>query len=180
MAENRRFSAELIVALQTSYKNIEVLLNPTALLDNLNVDFSQGLTDGSGLGKADLQWYDRRQLINATDLLVIDGGLTNNWGDALDFDAIKILIIHNRESQLFAPAGPPYAGGHNNLNVAFKDNLAIIGPGGTVIYIEPSTHGIPSIVLSGSQEEGTIQIVAGTDITYDIIIIGSRDESSSG
>ncbi len=180
MAENRRFSAELIVALQTTYKNVEVLLNPTALLDNLNVDFSQGLTNGSGLEKADLQWYDRRQLINSSEVLNLDNILTNNWGDVLDFDAIKILIIHNRESDLIEPPGPGYAGNDKNLLVLFKSERYNIGPGGVRTVIEPSTRGIPAIVASGSEEEGAITISSSANVTYDIIIIGSQDESSSG
>ena len=171
MAINRRLTAQISALLTTQYRNVEVLLNPTNLLDNLNVDFSQELSDGSGLDRIDLQWYDRRTLVDATEILVLDGGLTNNWGDVLDFDAIKCLIIHNRETDV-APL--------KLLEVHFKDEIYYIGPGGTRYVIEPGPGGILSIVSSASQEEGSITITANANVTYDIIILGSQNESSSG
>ena len=180
MAVNRRLSAQLNLSLITQYRNVEVLLNPDNLLDNLNVDFSDELTDGSGLNKADLQFYDRRQLINATEILDLDGTLQNKWGDLLDFDAIKCLIIHNRETDLVEPPGPAYAGNLKNLLVTFKTERYNIGPSGTRVIIEPAQPGIPAIVRSGSQEEGAMTISTSADITYDLIIIGSQNESSSG
>ncbi len=178
MAANRRFSAELIVKLQTAYRNTEVLLNPTSLIDNLDVDFSQGLNDGSGLNKADLQWYDRRTLINALEVLDLDNGtLVNQWGDPLDFDAIKYLIIHNRQTNLL---DPDFGINNTNLLVIFKSERYNIGALGTRVIIEPSTRGIPAIIASGSEEEGQIQISSAANVTYDIIIIGSQNESSSG
>ena len=180
MVANRRFSGQVTAILETTYRNIEDLINPTALLDNLNIDFSQEFSDGSGLDKADLQWYDRRQLINATEIFDIDGTLTNNWGDVLDFDAIKCLIIHNRETDLVEPPGPAYAGNLKNLLVTFKTERYNIGPSGTRVIIEPAQPGIPAIVRSGSQEEGAMTISTSADITYDLIIIGSQNESSSG
>lgn len=170
MAANRRLSAVITAQLQTNYRNIEVLLNPTALLDNLDVSFSQELVDGSGFGKADLQWYDRRQLINATEVLDLDGTLTNNWGDTLDFDAIKCLIIHNREVDV-SPL--------KLLEVQFKNERYYIGPNGTRMVIEPGPGGILSIVSSASQLEGSLVVSSNDNVTYDIIIIGSQDESSS-
>ena len=178
MATNRRLTTQLAIKLQTNYRNVEVLLNPNALLDNLNLNFTQDLVDGSGFERADLQFYDRRQLINATEILDLDGILTNNWGDTLDFDAIKYLIIRNRETDLIEPPGPVYAGNTKNLFVQFKNEKYNIGPGGVRVVIEPSTRGIQSIVTSGSQEEGQMQISSGANVTYDIIIIGSQSESS--
>ena len=169
MTENRRLSAQITALLTTQYRNVEVLLNPDNLLDNLSIDFSQELSDGSGLDKADLQWYDRRQLINATEVLALDGELINKWGDSLDFDAIKCLIIHNREIDV-----DPL----KILEVHFKDEIYYIGPNGTRFTIEPGPGGILSIVSSASEEEGSITISSNADITYDIIIIGSQNESS--
>ena len=170
MAVNRTLSAVLTTRLETNYKNTQVLLNPSRLLDNLIVDISQSLSNGSGLNKADLQWYDRRQLINATEVLALDGTLQNNWGDFLDFDAIKILIIHNREQDI-SPL--------KLLEVQFKNERYYIGPNGKRIIVEPGPGGILSIVSSASQEEGSIVISSNADITYDIVLIGSRNESSS-
>ena len=170
MAINRTLSAILTTRLETNYKNTQVLLNPSRLLDNLTVDISQSLSNGSGLNKADLQWYDRRQLINATEVLALDGTLQNNWGDFLDFDAIKILIIHNREQDI-SPL--------KLLEVQFKNERYYIGPNGKRTIVEPGPGGILSIVSSASQEEGSIVISSNADITYDIVLIGSRNESSS-
>ncbi len=169
MAIDRRFSAELLVKLITQYKNISSLTNPKALIDNLDLDFSQGLTDGSGFERADLQFHDRRQLINATEVLALDGALTNKWGDSLDFDAIKILIVHNRETEI-SPL--------KLLEVHFKDERYYIGPNGTRIIIEPGPGGILPIVSSGSEIEGSITFSTNDDVTFDLIIIGSQNESS--
>ncbi len=171
MATNRRLNAQISALLTTQYRNVEVLLNPDNLLDNLKVDFSQELIDGSGLDKIDLQWYDRRTLVNATEILALDGALTNKWGDVLDFDAIKCLIIHNREIDV-SPL--------KTLEITFKNECYYIGPNGTLIRIEPGPGGILSIVSSASQEEGSIVISSNDNITYDIIILGSQNESSSG
>lgn len=177
MAENRRLSVNISVQLQTLYRNVETLLNPDALLDNLNVDFSQDLANGSGLNKADLQWYDRRQLINALEFIDVDGVETNQWGDILDFDAVKCFIIHNRETEL---TDPNFGDNDKNLLIIFKSDRYNIGPNGTVVRIEPAQPGIPPLAASGSEEEGRITISSASDVTYDIIIIGSQDESSSG
>ena len=169
MAENRRLSAQITATLTTQYRNLSVLLNPDNVLDNLNIDLSQEFSDGSGLERVDLQWYDRRQLINATEVLALDGALTNKWGDVLDFDAVNILIIHNRETDV-----DPL----KILEVHFKDEVYYIGPNAKRIIIEPGPAGILSIVSSASQEEGSITISSNGNITYDIIIIGSQNESS--
>jgi len=169
MAENRRLSAQITVIINTQYRNIESLTNPTGLLDNLNLDFSRDLADGSGIDKVDLQWHDQRTLVNATEVLSLDGGLTNKWGDTLDFDAIKFIGIQNRETDV-----SPLA----LLEVQFKNERYYIGPNGIRWIIEPGPGGILSIASSASELEGSITIISNASITYDIVLLGSRNESS--
>jgi len=177
MAENRRFSGTFSAILNTQYRNIESLTNPTGLVDNLNLDFSRELADGSGLDRADLQWHDQRQLINATEVLALDGALTNKWGDSLDFDAIKGIFIQNRE-QGSEPAGGDDETSYRILEVHFKNESYYIGPNGIRWILEPGPGGILSIASSGSEIEGSITISSNADVTYDIVLIGSRNESS--
>ena len=54
-----------------------------------------------------------------------------------------------------------------------------IGPGGTRRIIEPQGMGISAIVSSASSEEGSIVFSTDTSVTFDLIIGGSSDESSS-
>ena len=58
-------------------------------------DAKKLLTNGSGPGKVDLLHFDRYTLDNAVKLFNLDGGIVNVWGDQLDFDAIKYLLIFN-------------------------------------------------------------------------------------
>jgi hypothetical protein len=159
----------LRVNLSTQYKRSDLPLNLTNSKDDLSFnDISHILTNGRGKDKANLQHYSRRRLINATEVIDIDGGLTNVWGHTLNYDAVKQLLIYNRETAL-----------DRYLEVTFKNERYYIGPQGYRVAGEPYHGGIEAITSSGSAEEGALTIASNADISFDLIVIGSSGESSS-
>lgn len=123
---------------------------------------------GSGAGKCNLCHFSTYTLDNNVLAISLNGGLSNFWGDQLNFNAVKLIEIHNRET---------VAG--RFLQVRFKNEIYYIGPGGTRRIIEPQGMGIAAIVSSASSEEGSIVFSTDTSVTFDLIVGGSSDESSS-
>ena len=154
--------------LATKYKRTDLPLNDTGITDDIKYLFDLTLTNGRGTNKANLQWSSRRQLVDSTELIDPDGVLTNNWGQTLDYDAVKIIIIKNRETDQ-----------ERYIDVTFKNERYIIGANGARIIIEPVSFGVQSTVSSSSGEEGSLSVTAVGSVTYDIIIIGASGEESS-
>lgn len=156
------------VSVATQYKRTDVALNTQNLQDNLNVKLGFLMNNGAGKDKANLQWYSTRRLINTTEQLDLDGGITDNFGFTINFDAVKYMLIRNLETAV-----------NRYLEVAFKNERYYIGPSGLRAIYEPFHGGIEAINSSASAEEGNMTISSNADITYDIILIGSHAESSS-
>lgn len=162
----------LTVVLATQYKRTDINTSPEGVRDNIDFnDIQHVFENGNGDDRANLQFHSRRNLIDTTELLDLDGILTNKWGQTLDYDAVKIIVIRNRETE-----------DGREIKVNFKDEQYNIGPGGSRTIVEPNSNGIASLVSSGSTEEGQMTVVATGDVTYDLFIIGSFREltSSSG
>lgn len=164
-----RLETRLRFNLSTTYRKTDQPTNPAGLKDNINYsDIAIAIANGRGLNKANLQYHSRRRLVNTTETLDLDGVLTNKWGEALNYDAVKVLVIRNRET---------VAG--RTLQANFKSEQYNIEARGSRIIVEPGNAGIQAITESGSQEEGLITLIATGDVTYDIFAIGSDMESSS-
>lgn len=160
-------TGQLRVNLSLVHRKIDLALNTP--LDSINYGgISHTFQNGAGNDKLQLLYHKRRRLINSTEVFNLDGGLTNIWGDALDFDAVKILVIKNLETAI-----------NRFLEVRFKNEAYYIGPTGSRLVVEPYGGGIEAIVSSASSEEGQLVISSNADITYDIILAGSATESSS-
>lgn len=151
----------------TKYLRTDLSANQEAK-DDLQYVFEANFTNGRGTDKANLQWSSRRTLVDNTELLDPDGILTNLWGHILDYDAVKILIIKNRETDP-----------QRYLDITFKNDRYIIGAGGHLIKSEPISFGVQSTTSSSSFEEGNITITAVGSVSYDIILIGASGEQSS-
>jgi len=165
---SRRFTGSGKFNLGTTYRRVETIPgrgNPSDDLDYTDCSFNW--TNGSGINRADIQHHSRRQLINSTELIDLDGGLTNEFGDTLDFDAVKLLIIRNRQTEQ-----------NRWLEVRFKDERYYIGAQGFRVVVEPGSVGLAAIVSSASSEEGQMTVSSNADITYDLILIGSVQETS--
>lgn len=157
--------------LTASYRKTDDPINPSNIIDNLNyTGLKDSLTNGDGIDKACLLAHFESTLNNATEYWDLDGGnIYDAFGNLLNFDAVKCLIIKNTEtdSDLL-------------IEVHFKNEQYYIGPNGYRLIWEPSGPGISAIVSSHSQEEGRISVTSNGSVTYDIILIGAVTESSSG
>lgn len=131
-------------------------------------DLTDTLRNGRGQDAADLLYSARRNLNNAVDILSLDGGLMDNFGNLLDFDAVKGIMIFNRTETDGAI-----------LEVRFKSERYRIGPRGFRLIWEPRPEGVEAIASSASQEEGSMEISCDLPVTYDIILVGSSGENSS-
>lgn len=117
--------------------------------------------------------YDERITIDAGSirLLNINSGLLNKFGQELNINAIKLLIVRNRSS-----LGP--------FKVILKQNQNTVMPEGAIIMIAPLGAGLDVTIgaSSSSSEEGTLQLDNSTgvdSVECDVIILGSRFEQSS-
>ena len=156
------------VTLSAIYKRTDKSINPADLRDYLRyIDLKDSLANGNGNGRANLLYHQRSVLNNSTEYYNLDGVLLDSYGDTLNFDSVKCLIVKNRETAEF-----------NFLEVTFKNEHWYIGPEGSRVAWEPFGTGIAPIVSSASFEEGRIAVSSNDNITYDIIIIGSESESS--
>lgn len=166
---NRRLRLDFTGLLKTVYKRTDLPIPDQRSKEDIQYsDFRTTLVHGSGRGKANLQFQRRETLNNAALIYNLNGGLRNSWGDELNFNAVKYLLVHNRESVV-----------GKILQLRFKNEVYYIGPNGTRIIIEPFMEGIQSILSSDSSEEGPMIFSTDTEVTFDIIIIGSSEESSS-
>jgi len=166
---NRKLRVDLTGLLKTSYKRLDLPIPDQRSKEDIQYsDFRTTLLHGSGLNKANLQFQRRETLNNATLIYNLNGGLKNSWQDELNFNAVKLLLIKNRETTV-----------GRILQVRFKNEIYYIGPNGFRLIGEPYMEGIQSILSSDSSEEGSIIFSTDTDITFDVVIIGSSEESSS-
>lgn len=136
-------------------------------------DLKTLFTNGDGDYKANLL-YEDRFTVTAGGVRIIDlnGGLLNRWDQPLNFNAVHLLVVRNRN---------PFTN-RAILGVGFKNEVLLIGPQGSRVIIEPIHDGMvvyPGL-SSSSSEEGHLQLTAlDGDIEADIIIVGSRYEVSS-
>jgi hypothetical protein len=168
---NRRLEVGITGNIDVKYSRTDILDGNASgqrgdvLYSALRRTFSNGR---GGRNYADLFFPKRYTLDNSVLSLDLDGVLTNVWGDVLNFDAVKLLVINNLETTV-----------GRNLAVRFKDERYYIGPNGFREICEPFGTGIQSIVSSSSSEEGGLIFSTDNSVTFDVLIIGSSQESSS-
>jgi hypothetical protein len=171
MATDRRLSVAITGGVDIKYSRTDILDGDPSgqrsdkLYGALRRNFSNGR---GGRNYVDLCFTKRYTLNNSVLTLDLDGVLTNVWGDILNYDSVKLIVIHNLETTF-----------GKYLAVRFKDERYYIGPEGYREICEPAGQGVQAIVSSSSSEEGGMVISCDTSITFDIIIIGSSQESSS-
>lgn len=166
---NRKLRVDFTGLFKTTYKRLDLPIPDSRAKEDIQYsDFVTTLTHGAGAGKANLQFQRRETLNNNVLIYNLNGGLSNSWGDQLNFNAVKFVIIRNRETDV-----------GRNLEVRFKNEVYYIGPGGTRIIAEPRNEGIIAFNSSESSEEGSVIFETDTEVTFDVIIIGSTEESSS-
>ncbi len=169
MASDRTLKVNFTGAIECKYRRTDTPISPDAVASDVRYsDTKVAFTNGNGAGKVDLLYFKRHTLDNSVLVLDLDGGLQNLWNDTLNYDAVKLLMIVNRETTY-----------GRYLTVQFKDERYNIGAGGKRIIIEPQGKGIEAFVSSGSSEEGALTFSSDTSVTFDLLIAGSSQESSS-
>ena len=166
---NRQLRIGITGGLNINYYRTDIPMSQQGV--NASTQYSRSnriFTHGSGAGKCNLCHFSTYTLNNNVLVITLNGGLSNFWGDQLNFNAVKIIEIFNRETE---PG--------KFLQARFKNEIYYIGPGGSRRIIEPQGMGISSIVSSASSEEGSIIFSTDTEVSFDLIIGGSSDESSS-
>lgn len=142
----------------------------TARLD-VNYSKRYSVANGTSSDQANMIWTDNRS-VNASSSEDLDlyGGLTNAFGDTINFAAIKGIFI-------FADAANVnnlVIGGDSNALVNYVGNandVINVKPGGMFAVYDPSAGG-----YGVTNSTGDILQVAnsssGSSVVYDIIVIG--------
>ena len=141
-------------------------------VDQVILDWSTNLSNGTGANQASQQWRDTRTLsASATENLDFAGGVTNAFGVALTFTKFKIVLIkasaanvtNSVQVQRHATAGVP-------MLMAASDGIPLTR-GAWMALCWPDAAGIAVTATTG--DSLTITNSAGTTgVSYDIVIVG--------
>lgn len=170
-------SAAFTGVLSADYLRTDVPISgPQNIRQNIRyADLKTLFTNGDGNYKANLLFENRYSLPgHTTQIINLNGGILNRWDQPLNFNAVHMLVVHNRSDIDLG----------TTIEFTFKNEVYSIGPQGSRVIIEPSTPGINVFgaisATSHSSEEGHITITTAEDACeVDLIIIGSRYEESS-
>lgn len=131
------------------------------------------LTDGSTIDKANKPYKGTFTLsasgVNSHDLY---GGLTDPFGNTLNFTRIVAIVIWNTSTTVGANLEVGGAASHaweswnNGLGSTEK-----IGPNGVWLKWEPSAAGM--VVANGTGDILDVTNIGATSITYHMMIVGS-------
>lgn len=130
------------------------------------------LTDGTGASQADMVFADQRTLsASSTEDLDVSGGtLTDAFGQTFTIAELKVLMVCAASGN----TNNVVLGGDANSVPFFADATDVVNikPGGCFQLADPSAGGYTVTAATGD----IIQVAnsgAGTDVTYDIVIVGS-------
>jgi hypothetical protein len=166
---NRNLRIGITGGLDITYYRTDLPITTKGATASFNyTELKKILTHGSGGNKCDLLHFSTRNLNNEVEVIDLNGGLSNIWGDQLNYNSVKVIVIRNRETDL-----------GKFLQARFKNDLYYIGPGGYRLIVEPQGQGVSPIESSESSEEGSLIFSTDTDIQFDLIVGGSSEESSS-
>lgn len=139
----------------------------------LDISYSKkhSISNGTADAQANMVWTDTRTIpASSSDDLDLYGGLTNAFGDTINFTAIKGIF-------LFASGGNVnnlQVGGDGSAVVNWVGNasdLIVVKPGGMFALYDPSAGGY-GVTNSGADVLQIANAAGGTDVIYDIIVIG--------
>jgi hypothetical protein len=150
---------------------------------SMSATYKALLADGVAAGQANRVFHDRRTLVGAaTENLDLAGGsLLDPLGNPLTFARIKGLIV-----SAVGVVGPPAVPNTNDVIVggdvtntffgSFADetDAVRIRPGGTFAIVCGPADGTGYVVAAGTGDLLKFTNgAAGTDVTFDVIIIGT-------
>lgn len=160
-------TSALKLILTHTYQNGLDLSNP---VDDLRIDLSATMANGTSTNQADMVWHDRRTLVATSENIDLAGSLTSVFGATLTFATCKALLINNRTTTAGATltVGGAAANAFSAIFADATDKL-IIQPGGCALFFAPRT-GYTVTAATGD----ILKIDAGAaTVEYDIYILGT-------
>lgn len=154
--------------IDAAYKSALELRTPT---DPLGFEKSQVWTSGTGNNQCNAAFSDRRTLTATAETLDLYGGLTDAFGNTLNFVKVRELWIQNRSetaTEQLLLSGTFVTGAL--LSGWVNDAVKIpVGPGAQMRFSNPIDGWT---VTDTTQDE--LKVDAGADtIIYDIVILGT-------
>ncbi len=157
--------------------NFQVLGQMIKALDigtaRLDVNYSKRytVTNGTGASQSNMVWTDTRTVAaSSSDDLDLYGGLTNAFGDTINFAAVKGIFIFaataNINNLIIGGDGAGLVNWVGNAN-----DVVNVKPGGMFAIYDPSAGGYGVTNTSAD----VLQIAnssSGSGVDYDIIVIG--------
>lgn len=142
----------------------------TARLD-VNYSKRYSVANGTSSDQANMIWTDNRSVsASSSEDLDLYGGLTNAFGDTINFSAIKGIFIFADSANV----NNLIIGGDSNALVNYVGNandVINVKPGGMFAVYDPSAGGYGVTNSTGD----VLQVAnssSGSSVVYDIIIIG--------
>lgn len=147
----------------------------------LSIAKNLALAFGSGAGKADQVWHDRRILAGGgSEDLDLSGVLINAFGDTITFANLKVIAIINRSDEVLpghavatdaeVSIAPDATNGFDGPLAGTTPKL-IVPAGGVLLVTNPTAAGWAVTADTGdliviTNEDGSDQAI------YDILVIG--------
>jgi len=143
-------------------------LDLTTPQERIAIAESQAFANGTGANQGNEFFTDNETLDNTQKTYDLLSGEVNAFGEALVFDKVRALFIHNKETDVntsLAITGDAIA---NNTWIS-ADASHFVGAGGWYIALNP---------VDGYQITATIQhkltiITTNVEVEYDLIIVGT-------
>lgn len=156
--------------------NVSNTLNLGGSAANLATTFGLSLTDGTGAGQGNTQFWDHRTLTaSASESLDLAGSLTDPFGATVTFARIKLLVISadaaNTNNVIVGAAAS------NAVASLFgaTTHTAIVRPGCTLMWMAGTADATGYTVVAAT---GDLLKVAnsgsGTSVSYSVIVIGAN------
>ena len=157
---------------------IKALLTNTSLdlstpSDNLMLDKTISLANGTGANQADMIWHDSFDLeddASNTHDLYASGSLLTPLGVALTINKLKFLFIENESSDANLVIGAAAANPIALFTVSAADSLEL-PPGGTFVWSAPGLAGLD--ITTNKNLKLTHGGQGTSTLTYNIVAIGT-------
>ena len=140
--------------------------------DDLDVDWSDTIADGTGLDQADWIWHDTRTAAGAVDDIDLNDSVSDAFGVKFDLVKVKGIFIRNTDETvgydlvIGAAAAFPLGGWVSDA----ASDIVNIGAGGWFILWNPSA----AAYACGAGASDVLRVDPGANtIIYDIIIVGT-------
>lgn len=142
----------------------------TASLD-INYSKKYRIANGTIENEANMIWSDTRTIsASSSEDLDLYGGLTNAFGDTINFTAIKGILIVASASN----TNNLLIGGDGSALVNYVGDASdtiVVKPGGMFCVYDPSSGGY-GVTNSSADVLQIANSSSGTGVDYDIMIIG--------